>query len=201
MELPDWQGDQLYMHPIDLAQPAKLPEQLQRWEPFIGKMLLSSPTRTGTAYVTIDQREVQPNHTHRRGGPHVDGNFLFAWNGSGGGGSGWLTGEDGRVLPPELHKMQYCSDTGATLIASSYSACKGWVGDYDDEPAQGGNCAHFAEKLKSMASLLMKPFRLYLMGSTAIHESLPIQSDTPVRRTLLRITLPEHAQLGTPSAK
>ena len=123
----------------------------------------------------------------RRGGPHTDGNYLYGWGGNGG---GWLTGEDGRFLPREKHINQYCSDKGGMLIISSYEACKGWNGEYDGEPNQGGDCSHL--DLSTMESFIMEKNTLYWGNSTFIHESLPIDED--VKRQLVRITLPADAE-------
>lgn len=77
------------------------------FESFLKEVIDCSPKKTGMAYLTIDEKIVKKGESHRRGGPHTDGNYLFGW---GGGGSGWLTGEDGRFLPREKHEEQYCSE-------------------------------------------------------------------------------------------
>ncbi len=187
VHIPPWHGDRLYMHPIDLANPAVLPGCFHRWETLVDSMIASSPTRKGIGYLTIDEKEVVAGQTHRRGGAHTDGNYLFGWNGGG----GWMTGTDGRYLPEEKHKAQYCSTTGGMLIVSSHQGCRAWNGEYDGEPRQGGDCEHLRSQLDKMANFLLEPFNLYWMNSTAIHESLPMIEN--VKRSLLRITLPADA--------
>lgn len=181
---PAFNGDQLYMHEIDLANPV-LPEGFNAWIDAFTAVVLAAykvGCRTGKAFLTIDQKEVPKGYSHRRPGRHVDGNYLFSW---GGGGSGWLTGEAGRYLPPEKHQQQYCSDTGGMIIASSYSACKVWNGYWQGVPAQGGDCSHI--DVSGMEEAMLEPNMVYI-GNHAIHESVPVQDD--VCRSLIRLTLP-----------
>jgi hypothetical protein len=184
--LPEYKGDRVYMHEFDMANPS-LPTGYERWNGVIKEIIASSPKQTGRAYITIDEKIVRAGESHRRGGPHTDGNYLFSW---GGGGGGWLTGEDGRFLPREKHEQQYCSDKGGMLIVSSYEACKGWDGDFDGEPSQGGDCSHL--DLSKLESYNLKANTLYWGNSTFIHESLPLEED--VKRQLIRITLPADAE-------
>ena len=177
VSFPGFMGEKLYMHPIFIEDAVSLPNKY--FNKLISQMLAYSPIKSGKAYVTIDQKVVKAGKSHRRGGPHVDGNYLFGW-----GGNGWLTGTKGRKLPRDKHMAQYCSKKGGTLIASDYSLCKAWNGKYDDIPKQGGDCSHF--ELKD--SFYLDKNKVYLLGSTGIHESVP--SDKTVKRTLVRITLP-----------
>lgn len=155
----------------------------ERWNETIKNIISHSPKKDGIAYVTIDELEVKCGETHRRGGKHTDGNYLFGW---GGGGSGWLTGENGRVLPREKHIQQYCSDGGGMLIVSSYEGCDGWNGEYNGEPNQGGNCDHI--DVSGLEKFTMEKNVIYWGNSTFIHESLPMDRD--IKRQLIRITLP-----------
>lgn len=186
MSLPEWKGDRVYMHEFDMQNPT-LPAGYERWSGVVNDIISHSPKKTGIAYLTIDEKIVKKGESHRRGGPHTDGNYLYGWGGNGG---GWLTGEDGRFLPREKHINQYCSDKGGMLIISSYEACKGWNGEYDGEPNQGGDCSHL--DLSTMKSFIMEKNTLYWGNSTFIHESLPIDED--VKRQLVRITLPADAE-------
>jgi len=181
ISLPEYRGDRVYMHEFDIANPS-MPAGYERWNPVLREIASFSPKKTGIAYVTIDEKIVGRGESHRRGGAHTDGNYLFGW----GGGGGWLTGEDGRFLPREKHEAQYCSEKGGMLIVSSYEACRGWNGEIKGEPAQGGDCSHL--DLSEMDSYIMKSNTLYWGNSTFVHESLPIEEE--VARQLVRITLP-----------
>lgn len=186
LSLPEWKGDRLYMHEFEISNPV-LPIGYERWESVIKDIIDHSPKKEGRAYLTIDEKVVKKGETHRRGGAHTDGNYLFGW---GGGGSGWLTGVDGRVLPKEKHEQQYCSDKGGMLMISSYKACKGWNGKLEGQPKQGGDCSHL--DLSNMESFKLEPNVLYWGNSTFVHESLPIEED--VKRQLIRITLPADSE-------
>ena len=184
IKLPVFMGDRLYMHPVDISNPL-LPAGYERWDSIIKEIIAHAPKQSGTAYITIDEKEVIAGETHRRGGKHIDGNYIHGWGG-GGDGAGWLTGENGRMLPRDKHLEQYCSKTGGMLIVSSYPACIGWNGSYNDEPAQGGNCNHI--DVSKMDSTMLQANKIYWGNSTFIHESLPLKEN--VKRTIVRITLP-----------
>lgn len=181
MSLPEWKGDRVYMHKFDMSNP-QMPVGYERWNSTLKEIVSESPIKSGMAYITIDEKIVKSGETHRRGGAHTDGNYLFGW----GGGGGWLTGEDGRFLPRDKHVEQYCSDKGGMLIISSYKACKGWNGDINGEPNQGGDCSHL--DLSNMENYELDSNTLYWGNSTFIHESLPVDED--IKRQLVRLTLP-----------
>lgn len=183
LALPPFAGTRVYMQSHILGERVRIQDNPAFEDP-IEKMLANVQDDGAKVFITIDQKLVLPGKTHRRPGAHVDGNFIFSWSSGGG---GWLTGENGRVLSPENHKLQYVNPMGGMLIVSDYQACRAWVGEIDDEPGQGGNCAHMADKLKTLESFLLDPNQVYLGNSTCVHESLPIQEE--VQRTLIRITL------------
>lgn len=185
VEFPPFMGDDIYMKPFDLATPVVD----KRWQGVVETMLAFSPTRIGTAYLTVDERLIEPGKSHRRPGRHIDGNFLFDWQGGGNG--GWLVGENGVYLTPEQHQLQYCSPTGGLLIAATSPGCRVWAGEFEGEPAQGGDCRHI--DVSQMEASVLKPNTVYWMNSTGIHESLA--HETSVARGLIRITLPADAPL------
>lgn len=184
VNLPNFNGVRLYMHPIDLSKPISLPKGFENWLNTIEEMLSYSPTKNGIAYVTIDQKSINKGETHRRGGAHTDGNYLFGWSGGG----GWLTGTEGRILTEDKHNLQYNSETGGMLIVSDFEACKAWNGELEGIPNQGGCCEHLRNQFDNMEEITLSKNDIFWMNSTAIHESLPLNID--YNRTLLRITLP-----------
>lgn len=194
LEFPRFKEHSLYMYPIDLSDPL-LPESSIHFMHNINDMIVRIPfeQRKGKAWVTIDCKKIAQGHTHRRGGPHVDGNYNHDWQGGGGGGNGWKTGDNGRVLSPEFHKSEYGSSKGGMLITSSYPACKAWVGEYNTLAKQGGDCSHIPHELSKMDSFVMEANLIYLTNSTCIHESLPVKEE--VERTLIRITLPDSLEI------
>jgi hypothetical protein len=174
------------MLPFNLEHLSEVPEKFKR---LVAHMTASLPIKKGIAYLTIDGRLVEKGKTQRRGGVHIDGNFIpdvSDWGGgSGGGQNGWKVGEGGRILSSEHHKLSYESKTGGMLIASTYPACKGWNGQYEGKPYVGGDCTR-VENLGE--GFVLKPNTLYYGNSQFLHESLPIDKTT--HRVVARITLP-----------
>lgn len=184
IEIPEFDGE-LKMIPFDMETFEGIPNEFKG---VIETMLKELDNKKGIAYLTIDGRIVEEGNTQRRGGAHIDGNYLptgLFWNGGSGGGNGWKVGEGGAVLTSEQHKLSYESETGGMLIASSYPSCRGWEGEFDGSPNIGGDCTHI-EGLGE--GFMLDANTIYYGNSQFIHESLPI--DKTVHRTIVRITLP-----------
>jgi len=183
--LPAFTGLQLYMHK---ATGRTLEEHAPaQYVDTIATMLRDANIDQDLAFwITIDERYLVPGEQHRRGGVHIDGNYIFSWGG--GGSSGWLNGTPGRVLTPEQHRLQYQSTTGGTLLVSNYHASVAWIGEVEGIAGQGGCCAHLREQFEQLPRIdLSGNNHVMLMNSTCIHDSLPVRE--PVDRQLLRITL------------
>lgn len=183
LPVPKHSGE-LKMIPFNLENLKGVPRKFRK---LVATMTAQLPVKKGIAYLTIDGKKVEKGKTQRRGGAHVDGNYIPEINewSNGGGQNGWKVGEGGRILSSEHHKMSYESKTGGMLIASSYPACKGWNGRYKGRPYVGGDCTRIANLGEGF---VLKPHTLYYGNSQFIHESLPIDKTT--HRTLIRITLP-----------
>ena len=141
------------------------------------------PEHTGF-YVTIDEQFLKKSNKLRRGGVHIDGNYLFSWGGSSG---GWLNGSAGRVLTEDQHRLQYQSELGGVIMASSFVACEAFVGTIDGVAGQGGDCEHLRPQFDKMESFWLQENVTYLGNSTFIHEGHIVSKDT--NRQLVRITL------------
>lgn len=181
VQFPEFMAAQVYMHECCKGKSLiGIPEQYQ---PMINEMLEKANIPDGHRFfVTIDEREVQANEAHRRGGAHIDGNYLYSWQG------GWLNGVPGRTLTPEQHKLQYQDNLGGgMLIASNYPGCDGWVGEIDGIAGQGGSCEHLRDQFDKLEMFRLSPSTIYMTNSTFIHQSMPL--DKPVKRQLLRLTL------------
>lgn len=181
VQLPNFTGE-IKMHPFDLENLAEIPSQFKS---LVTKMIEALPLKKGIAYLTLDGKLVEKGKTQRRGGVHIDGNFIAENNSWGNGGNGWKVGEGGRILSSEHHKLSYESKTGGMLIASSYPACKGWNGSFDGKPYVGGDCTRLENLGKGF---VLKPNTVYYGNSQFLHESLPIDKTT--HRVVARITLP-----------
>lgn len=174
----------IYMVPVEIGTPCKLPDKFKAWESVVDQVLQFSPAQSGTAFVTIDERIIPQGETHRRPGAHVDGNYF---KGLGWGGGAW----------------QRNDHTGGVFLLSSDKGAVAWEGEIDDEPtpwinegspdsaSDGGDCEHMKPALASLRETALEPNTLYWMNSGGIHESIPVAHET--RRSLLRITLPPDA--------
>lgn len=188
VRIPKHKGE-ISMLPFEMSNIETVPVKFRG---IVARMIRQIPVKKGIAYLTIDGKTVSKGKTQRRGGVHIDGNFIpddGEW-GSGGGGSdgtggGWKVGEDGRTLTKEQHNLSYRISTGGMLIASTYPSCKGWNGTYKGHPGTGGDCS----KIKGLkGGFILKANTVYYGNSQFLHESLPIKKT--VHRTLVRITLP-----------
>lgn len=182
VQIPNFTGE-VKMLPFNLENLLEIPSQFKE---LVSKMIEALPVKKGIAYLTLDGKFVEKGKTQRRGGVHIDGNFLpsLKW-GDGGGGNGWKVGEGGRILSSIEHKLSYESKTGGMLIASTYPACKGWNGEFEGKAYVGGDCT----RLQGLdEGFVLKPNTVYYGNSQFLHESLPIDKD--VHRVLARITLP-----------
>ena len=149
-------------------------------------MIKHLPDRNSNAFLTVDRKVVKSGETHRRGGAHIDGNYMIdvcAWGGKGGG-NGWKVGEGGAQLNTEQHKLSYENEDGGIIITSNYPTCKGWSGVYNGSPRVGGDCTH----LELDKGFILEENVVYHGNSRFIHESLPLKEN--VDRTMIRVTLP-----------
>lgn len=182
IEIPNHNG-KIKMLPFDLSNILDVPD---KFKSVVEKMISYLPIKEGIAYLTVDSKTVEKGKSHRRGGPHIDGNYLpeEKW-GSQGGGNGWKVGEGGRSLSTKEHELSYKNKTGGMLIASDYPACIGWNGIFHGESGIGGDCSNVQGLTNGFK---LKANTLYYGNSQFIHESLPIDKTT--HRNLIRITLP-----------
>lgn len=75
---------------------------------------------------------------------------------------------------------------GGLVLASNYSACRGWNGTFDTVPGLDGDMMHFAEELEKQPYFDLKENIAYLGNSTFVHEGLIVKE--PVNRQLFRLT-------------
>lgn len=179
---PEFTGAHVYMARNLAGHPLQgVPDEYQD---IINSMLADAgiPEHTGF-YVTIDEQFLKKSNKLRRGGVHIDGNYLFSWGSSG----GWLNGTPGRMLTEEQHRLQYQSELGGVIMASSFIACEAFVGTIEGVASHGGDCEHLRPQFSQMESFWLKENVVYLGNSTFIHEGHVVSQDT--NRQLVRITL------------
>jgi hypothetical protein len=163
------------MHAFDLADPV-MRAGFEDYAESVRALCRSAGATSGTAYMTVDEKIVQPGWSQRRPKPHVDGVFLPSAGKWGGGGGGW---------------NHYCNDIGAgplrrmpVIVAASAVGCRVWRGQFDGVPAEDGDLSH----LNLDAGEIVPAGVGYLLSADCVHESMIQQA--PTQRTFLRIALP-----------
>ena len=147
------------------------------------QMIAPIKKKVGIAYLTVHGKFVKKGKTLRRPAPHTDGNYephLMTFGG------GWKVGENGPAINTMLHERQYNSEFGGIILATNYSSCLGWRGEYEGMPNVGGDCRH----INLDEPFLLKDGVIYYGNNHFIHESLPVGKD--VHRVFARVTLPEN---------
>jgi len=186
VEFPTFTGLRIYMQKFKVAAIVGRKGTPAQYAEMLRDMVLHAGLRFDMdVHLTVDEKFVPQGQKHRRGGAHVDGNFIFDWGG--GGGTGWLNGGPGRVLTPEQHKLQYQSPLGGTIIASNFAACDVWTGTLDGIPGQGGDCEHLRDQFDGLTKFRMAANHAYVGNSLFVHEGMPL--NRPFERQLVRLTL------------
>jgi hypothetical protein len=174
VKLPEFKGIRILMMPIHLHDiDNSLPSNLDHWKPTLKKMVEMAPCKSGTAYLTIDECEVQKGDTHRRPGLHVDGWKDDSNAGGWGGGGGW--GAQGLGM----------------LIVSSHLGSRGWNQSYLGEPKKFGDCEHLRNQFLTKHAHNFLPNRVYRLDGLTVHESIPLETDC--KRQFVRLSMPSEA--------
>lgn len=168
---PPHTGEHLYMVPFrKVGGKLILPSiKLSRWIPTILAMLDGITTRR-TMYLMIDQGEIKAGATHRRPGPHIDGNWV-----------------------PDLskvaktHAMTFMYPE-TLVLASDVCASVGYRGTFRGPIGKGGDCSSL--DLSAMQRVALKAGIAYMGNITFVHASTPVAKAT--KRTLVRINVPHH---------
>lgn len=179
---PSFVGERVYM--VAFNQRDGLPTTLARWRPTVAAML-RGVTAPGLIYIMIDESIVEPGKPQRRGGPHIDGNWIAAKGKHGGhtttgshraASGGWDTSGHGtKGLRPE-----------AIILASSAYGCDGFFGTTFGEIGEGGDCSRV--DLTRLERRKLTPRIAYAGNVTFIHESVPVEGAN--RRQLVRLNVP-----------
>ncbi len=179
VQFPPFMGRQVRYQAFDLAH-IQMPDELKDYLIPVTNLCRLAGAKSGTAYLTIDEKVIEAGMSQRRPKPHVDGCFLGI-NASrpwGGGGGGWL---------------HYCNDVGASkigrmavIVAATVPGCKAWKGTFNGRPAMDGDLSHISDQLG--VGEVLKPNVGYLLSPDCVHESMTFDQQT--MRSFLRIALP-----------
>lgn len=169
VQIPEFTGIRILHMPFLLGDLDSLPDFLSGWSDFFSNMFGLMHIKSGIAYVTIDQKNVQPGKTHRRKGLHVDG-VMEGKIGCTFGGGPFGTLKDGMYT------------------VSSHQACRAWNQFFDGMAGWDGECDHLLPQAKKENEILLKPNEVYWLSGLCVHESMPVENE--VNRTFVRITMP-----------
>lgn len=161
------------MHELSLSCPS-VPEGFEDYLETVNSLVESSGVREGVAYLTIDEKLLQPGQTQRKPGPHIDGCFLPSKNrwGGGGGGGGWN------------HSCNIIPDRMPVIVASNYPLCKAWEGIFDGQPSEDGDMSH----VELGHGIVLPQNQGFLLSPDCVHESLP--AGELVNRSFVRLAMP-----------
>ena len=168
IQFPKFTGVRVLLMPFLMHDLRSLPSYLDDYSESLKSILNHLPNIDGIGYLTIDERLVSADKTHRRPGLHVDGSVNDAIWGQGG---GW--GKRG------------------FLTAASHVGCRVWTKELTDIPALFGNCEPFRDKFSIKESTMLEPNIVYWLDPLTVHESISIPLQC--QRQFIRISLPSNA--------
>lgn len=195
---PAFMGAQVYMR--EFFQDKGLPDDLKDWQKTVDQMLAGIKTNK-PLYLMVDQSFVKAGAPHRRPGVHIDGYWIPAIGAHGGGHGGNAPGGHGsrrghNAYPPghkpgrsrhltSWEESDYL-EPEALILASNYTACKAYTGEFDGKIKEGGDASEI--NMSNLTEHICEANRVYAGNVTMLHESLPVKED--VYRTLVRINAP-----------
>lgn len=190
VKFPEFLGERVYMK--EFLQREGLPEELKRWQSTVDQML-DGIESDNPIYIMIDQSFVKKGTPHRRPGVHIDGYWNPEIKAHGG---GHFYNPPNRHSPGHspvpTHGPRNRSWRSASfnhpedvILASSTTAARAYVGKYESEIGDMGDCKDI--DVSSLDSLLLEQGKAYSGNITFLHESLPLQEDC--FRTLVRLNM------------
>lgn len=180
IELPMFSGE-VSMVPFDLETLKGVPS---KFVDVVLNMLKGVPNATGRAYLTVHGSYVEKGNSLRRPGKHIDGVYTdrFRWGG------GWKVSNAFRVLSKEDHDYSYNNNKGGILLCSNVSLCRAYIGEFEGEPGEGGDCSH----IDTGEGFMLEDNTVYLGNSRMIHESMCNYKKAGFHRVFARVTMPEN---------
>lgn len=164
---PAFTGERIYMR--EFTRESGLPADLERWQSTVDAMLegVSAP---GPIFLLVDQAEVRASNTHRRGGVHIDGDWIAEISAH-----GHRTSPAPRGVESDL-----------LILASDVMGCAAYEGDFSGVPNEGGDFSHL--DLSHMTRVEMEPGRVWAGSAMSmLHESVPLPRDC--LRTVVRLNV------------
>lgn len=181
---PEFTGERIYMQKFYKKQ--GLPKHLSHWQNTVDQMLLQVDTDQ-PIFLMVDQSVVQPNTSHRRPGPHIDGYWIEELQAHGGSSGGHRFNNETEILTAinDGWNTVNLSEPESIIFTSDISGCKGFIGEWDGILGKGGDCSDIC--LDSLSQVIMEANNAYMGNISFIHESIPLTVQT--QRTLVRLNL------------
>lgn len=174
VKLPEFSGVRVMMLPVIIEDVNSLPDFVAGYKQAFKTMCETEQAKKHSGevgYLTIDEKVVPANKTHRRSGAHVDGVYHGGVGGWGGGAGGSWGGHGNGML-----------------TVSSVAGCKAWKQWFEGWPGWEGEADHLMDQAKEDHAVLFSAGELYWVDGLCVHESLNFEHDTP--RQFVRLSLP-----------
>ncbi len=172
--LPKFSGKRIMMMPLILGDPKSIPDFLEEWKETIAQLAALGAHPGEIGYLTIDEKIVKKEETHRRQGAHVDGAYhgsFGVWGGGSGGGWGSLG--------------------NGMLTVSSHPGCKAWNQEFIGNVGLEGEADHLLSQAHEECSVTFGANEVFWVDGACVHMSLPMKETTP--RQFVRLSLPSKA--------
>lgn len=171
--MPEWRGRQSRMHAFDPSAPV-MEEGFEDYLDIVTTLFRAADAQGHEAYMTVDEKIVQPQMSQRRPGAHVEGRLSpkeVCW---------WHL-EPGRGVSSESRSL----DRTAVIVTSSVPGCIVYPGEFYGEPKSDGDLEHIRDQFGE--AHLLPANRAFLLSPDCVHESKVFSE--PTKRTFLRIAL------------
>ena len=167
IKFPEYTGLRIMMMPVILDSWLGIPPN---YYGLVQRLydVMESRFKGEIGYLTIDEQELEPGETLRRGGLHVDG-YYHGRCGAWGGGGGW--GSVGNGM----------------LTISSTPHCKAYLGTFNGKPGDEGECDHL---ILPNEGEIFDAGHIYWVDGACVHESLPVTENT--KRQFVRLSMPNN---------
>ncbi len=164
---PEFTGTRIMMMPVRLGSFYGIPAN---YRSLVYRLYQAMEHRfkDQIGYLTIDEQDLEPNQTLRRGGLHVDG-YYHGRSGAWGGGGGW--GSVGNGM----------------LTVSNTAHCHAYLGVIQGSPKDEGECDHLTMPNDGE---LFAANEIYWVDGACVHESVPVKEQT--KRQFVRLSMPNN---------
>lgn len=184
VKLPEYSGMRIMMMPVIIGNPDSIPEFMKQYRALFESMCGDTTANIhagDVGYLTVDEKQVKAGKSSRRKWLHVDGagKETAIRRIPGGPVEGTVYVSGGRCFGAIGNGM---------LTVSTPSGCKAYnqrfIGRWGDE----GECEHMRNQCMESSAKVFEPSMMYWLDGLCVHESLPMQIDTP--RQFVRLSLP-----------